>query len=166
MDTLRICLICDFSSSEHWPFTRFAHELKLTGVYTFRLNIISGDMEFLDDAGGAIYEPQPVRHIRSVSPAIDAPRITMEFQRVLHSNATLSDMSTVLASAGVQFFEVNLQASSCSFYGHAVQVIGQGEFEHIDDPVAGSPARVPPASALVAGFPFEPDNSITRDAGL
>lgn len=168
MDTLRIRLLCDFSTTEHWPFTRLAQELKLNGVCIFRLNIMTGDMEFLDDQGGAVYESQSRRRTRTVAPTIDEPRLTDDFHRFLHSNTTLPDMVYVLAGVGVQFFEVDLIEGSCSFYGHTVQVTGQGRIDRFEEPDDPLPARDTPSRPAwpLSGSSGDPDIDPARDTPL
>lgn len=139
MDSIRVKMIHDFSISEHWPFTRLVRELKSSGVALLRLNLVTGDREFLDSQGTSCFEASRAPTLRTVAPAIDAGRISLEFRRFLYCNTTLPDMLAVLATAGVQFFEVDLLEGSCSFHGHARHLPGLAVLHPGIPPGSGRP---------------------------
>ena len=105
------------SKAERWPFPKTFEELKAAGVASYKFDVATAETTFTGDDGAYFSEVLDAAGAVSIAPALDASAVLAAIKRHMMDKTPFLDFRADAARAGVQYWEVDMNARTCAYFG-------------------------------------------------
>jgi len=117
MNRERVQEISEQSKQERWPFPRTFEALKAAGVASYRFDVRTCETVFQGLQGPPLAEPLGGASPVAIAPSLDAVAVGNAIKRHILDRTAFLDFRGEAASAGVEYWEVDMGARTCTYVG-------------------------------------------------
>jgi|GEM_PF-912071 len=117
MNYQRVKEISEQSKREKWPYPTAFETLKAAGIASYRFNVSAYETVFIGTDGSSFAELAAGVACLDIAPALDAAAVVAAIRNHMKKRTAFLDFRGEVALAGVQFWNVDMKARTCTYVG-------------------------------------------------